>query len=167
MSSYEVRAIKFIKQIFDYISDCESINDYENAINRFNYTHNRKVSCSHGMTRVAIMSSDYVIKIDYNPINVARWGCGEQERKFYELAFREGMSYLFAKIKPYYHRGRVFYIMPRISGVGRTDWDADEYLTAEEIDWCWDHDLHDLHCHNYGWKNNHVVIIDYGANGYR
>ena len=167
MSSYEVRAIRFIQQIFSYISNCESVGGYWDAVQRFNADHNRKVVCDNGMTRVALITSDYVVKIDYSPKNIRRWGGGEQEMKFYQMASREGYAYLFAKIKPYYYRGQVFYIMPRINGIGSKWGDADEYMTAEECDWCWDHSLCDLHNGNYGWKDGHVVIIDYGANDYR
>jgi hypothetical protein len=57
--------------------------------------------------------------------------------------------------------------MPRVEGIGRTWGDADEYMTADECDWCYDVGLRDLHNYNYGWKNHKVVIIDYGANEYR
>lgn len=167
MSSYEVRAIRFIQQIFSYIMDCRTVSNYERAIDRFNMDHNRNVICSHGMTRVALVTSDYVVKIDYHPSNIKRWGGSEQEMKFYQMAYNEGYGYLFAKIKPYYYKGHLFYIMPRIKGIGSQFGDASEYMTAEENDWCWDHELYDLHNQNYGWKNGRVVIIDYGANDFR
>jgi hypothetical protein len=166
-SSYEVRAIRFIKQIFSYLDDCRTMDDYFNAVYRFNFDHSRKVRFAHGMTRIAFITSDYVIKLDYDPKNVKRWGGCEQEVKFYRMACEEGYGYLFAKIKPYYHRGRVFYIMPRVAGIGRSYNDADAYMTNEENAWCCDHELYDLHNENYGWKGKHIVIIDYGANDYR
>jgi hypothetical protein len=69
---------------------------------------------------------------------------------------------LFAKISRYDYNGTAFYIMPRIHGVGKTDWDADEYLTEDENDWVYEH-VCDLHNGNYGWKDGHVVIFDYAA----
>lgn len=167
MSSYEVRAIRFIQQIFSYIADCHTVGSYWDAVQAFNLEHNRKVMCDNGMTRVALITSDYVVKIDYHAKNVKRWGGGEQEVKFYRMASSEGYGYLFAKIKPYYYKGQMFYIMPRVHGIGRKFEDADAYMTEEEADWCWEHDLCDLHNQNYGWKDGHVVIIDYGANNYR
>lgn len=166
MSSYEVRAIKFIKQVFDYIENCKSVGDYWRAIDQFNIENRRAVRVSNGMTRVALMTSDYVVKIDYSK-DVERFGGGAEECRFYEMASREGMAYLFAKIKPYCYKNRIFYIMPHVQGVGRTGADADHYMNEDEKDWCWEHDLYDLHCQNYGWKDGHVVIIDYGANEYR
>jgi hypothetical protein len=167
MSSYEVRAIRFIQQIFSYIADCHTVRSYRDAVLAFNLKHNRKVICNNGMTRVALITSDYVVKIDYCPENVERWGGGEQEVEFYQMASSEGYGYLFAKITPYHYKGHTFYIMPRVHGIGRKFDDADTYMTEEESDWCWEHDLYDLHNQNYGWKDGHVVIIDYGANGYR
>ena len=167
MSSYEVRAIRFIHQIFPYFKDCKCCEDYQWAVMKFNRDCSRSVKFDHGQTRVAFMTSDYVVKLDYNPIGVQRWGGCEEEHKFYEYAFREGYAYLFAKIKPYYYRGIVFYIMPRVKGIGKYLYDADEYMADHEVSWCWNSGLRDLHNFNYGWKNGNIIIIDYGANQYR
>lgn len=167
MSSYEMRAIRFIQQIFPYIDNCHTVEQYDNAVDRFNSVYNRSVICNSGSARVALITSDYVIKIDYNPQNVRRWGGCAEEWRFYSRAYQEGFAYLLAKIKPYYYRGQVFYIMPRVNGVGSRWHDADEYLTQRERDWCDEVGLKDLHMENYGWKNGHVVIIDYAANDYR
>lgn len=166
MSSYEVRAIKFIRQFAPFIADCKRVSEYNMAVNRFNKAYNRKVKCDNGMTRIVFITSDYVIKIDYSQENICKWGGCDSEVAFYNLAVKEGYGYLFAKSKPYYHNGRVFYIMPRIHGIGREFEDADEYMTADECDWCWSHCLRDLHRYNYGWKDGHVVIFDYSANEY-
>jgi len=167
MSSYEVRAIKFIHQVFDYISDCKQVSDYYGAISDFNAHNSRKVQCANGMTRVAFITSDYVIKFDYSDYYTKRWGGCEQEYKLYNAARADGYGYLFAKIKPYYYQGRVFYIMPRINGIGRTWYNADSYMTWEEREWCDDHDLRDLHNENYGWHRKQIVICDYAANSFR
>lgn len=166
MSSYEVRAQKFIRQIFDFIYECKEIEDYEDAVSAFNYRYNRKVIVDHGLTRIVLITSDYVVKIDYSD-NVRRFGGGMQEYNFYQMAEREGFEYLLAKITPYEYRGMTFYIMPRIKGIMRYDEDAYEYMTQAENDWCDAHNLYDLHCKNYGWAHGHVVIVDYGANEYR
>ena len=164
MSSYEVRAIKFIHKICPFIEDCKSLDEYADAVDDFNTMYNRNVQFDNGSARMVMITSDYVIKFDYNPSKVAEWGGCEDEVKLYNKAVKDGFAYMFAKIKPYYYNGRIFYIMPRIHGIARTFCDADQYMTAKEYKWCKSVELYDLHRYNYGWKNNHIVIIDYGCN---
>lgn len=160
MRSYEERAKDFIKQIFPYLDGCDDEHEErEWAVLAFNHDHNRKVIYSHGMTRYALITSDYVVKVDYAQ---TRWGNSEDEMEVYEEAVADGFDYLFAKISRYEYMGKTFYIMPRIYGIGKKFYDADEYLTEEECDWVWEH-ICDLHNQNYGWKNGHVVIFDYAA----
>jgi hypothetical protein len=70
---------------------------------------------------------------------------------------------MFAKIERYAYRGLNFYIMPRIHGIERTEYNAEDYMTDDELNWCDSQGLTDLHNGNYGWKNGHIVIIDYAA----
>lgn len=164
-SSYEVRAQKFIRAIAPYFMDCEDLFDFQRAIFDFMMDHPRRhIHYDHGMTRFAIITSDYVVKIDYSPENIKRFGGGEQEIAFYQMAEREGMAHLFAKISRYDFGGRRFYIMPKVTGIDEERWeDAWYYMTAEECEWCEDHNLYDLHCKNYGIMNGKVKIFDYGA----
>lgn len=163
MRSYEERAKNFIAEIFPYIQHCGSHYAMERMIDDYNRDHNRKVAYCHGLTRFALVTSDYVVKVDYNPRKIAEFGGCEKEIALYEEAESDGFAYLFAKITRFDYMGNRFYIMPRVHGIGRFPWDAWEYMTAEEADWCNDHNLKDLHNFNYGWKEDHVVLIDYGA----
>ena len=158
-NNYEVRAQKFIQQIAPYLDGLDEHEDRETAVACFNDSHHRKVIYAHGMTRYALITSDYVVKVDYKE---TRWGNCEDEMFMYKLAERAGYAYLFAKISRYRFNGVNFYIMPRINGIGKTWSDAEEYLTEEEFDWVYDH-VRDLHNENYGWKNGHIVIVDYAA----
>ena len=163
-SSYEVRARLFIEKVFPFIEDCEEPNEYAKAIKRYNKLYHRKVHVDYGMTRVVLITSDYVIKIDYGTSGCI-WGSCRNEYQVYKLAERDGYDYLFAKITPVAFKGRVFYIMPRIHGIGssRSDgYDVDEWLTEEENDWLNVH-CRDLHHENYGWHNYRPVIIDYAC----
>ena len=164
-SSYEVRAQRFIRAIAPFINGCEGWEDYEYGMYNYLIEHPRRVvHCDHGMTRVVFITSDYVVKIDYSPDNIERFGGGEQEIAFYQMAEREGMAHLFAKISRYDFNGRRYYIMPRITGIDEERWeDAWYYMTEEECEWCEDHHLYDLHCKNYGIMDGKVKIIDYGA----
>ena len=167
MRSYVERAKDFIQQAFPFMSDCGTVEDFFCAMLHFNERYNRKVIVDNGAARVALITSDYVVKVDYNEYKVHEWGGCEAELAFYEFACSEGYGYLFAEITKYTYGGRDFYIMPRVHGIGKTFYEADEYMTADEAEWCWDVGLRDLHNENYGWKGDKIVIIDYGANEYR
>ena len=164
-NSYEVRAQKFIRELDKYITNCADAWDYDYAINKFMFDHpNRKVRFDHGLTRVAFITSDYVVKIDYNKQQIARFGGSENEIRFYEIAKQDGMEYLFAIISRYEYNGHKYYIMPKVTGINEERWqDAYFYMTEEEEDWCIKHQLYDLHCKNYGIMHGKVCIIDYGA----
>ena len=127
MSSYEVRAKKFIAKIYPYIKNCNDLFDFSLAINRFNRECHRKVQIASGSTRVVLITSDYVIKVDYNGWGKGRWGSCADEVRMYRQAKRDGFEYLFAKVTPV-RKGynRTFYIMPRIGGIGKKPYDADE-----------------------------------------
>lgn len=98
------------------------------------------------------------------PHEVRCVGGGENEVSMYAIAEREGFAYLFAKVTPYDYCGKRFYIMPRIHGIGRYEYDyADEHMTEAECEFCDRHQISDLHCNNYGFRNGHVCIIDYAC----
>ena len=159
-SNYIMRAKKFVPVVDEIIYNCPNI---ELEINRYNVAHKRKVIFAHGLTRYAFITSDYVIKVDYDDSEIARFGGCEDELELYGQAKSDNMEYLFAEITKYEYNGHDYYIMPRIYGIGRTEENAEEYMTQEEMDWCDDHELTDLHYLNYGWRNKHICIIDYSA----
>ena len=164
MRTYEERAKDFVKMIFPLIEDCVNVYDFFHAVEMFNRVYTRKVRCNHGIARVAFISSDYVVKMDYDPCEVASVGGGENELKIYAIAEKEGFAYLFAKVTPYDYKGRRFYIMPRIHGIGKYEYEyADEHMTDAENEFCNRHHITDLHCNNYGFRNGHVCIIDYAC----
>lgn len=162
-NSYEVRAQRFISQIYDYIIDCASIDDFEYAVDRFNDEHNRKVRFAHGLTRVCFITSDYVVKYTFGlPRDLYQFGTNANEFAVYKEAERDNFAYLFAKPTPFTYREEVFCIMPRIYGIERYDEDVNAFLTEKENEWVNDH-VWDVHYQNYGWKNHHPVIFDYAC----
>ena len=164
MRNYEDRAKDFIKMLFPLIDDCQDVWDFREAVAMFNRLYTRKVRCNNGIARVAFISSDYVVKLEYDPHEVRCVGGGENEVSMYAIAEREGFAYLFAKVTPYDYCGKRFYIMPRIHGIGRYEYDyADEHMTEAECEFCDRHQISDLHCNNYGFRNGHVCIIDYAC----
>ena len=135
----------------------------EQTIRAYNYLHHRNIHFSFGLTRYAFITSDYVIKIDYDPDEVECWGGCEEEYELYQLAIIDGMEYMFAEITPFMYNGKMYYIMPKITGIGKTEASAFDYMSRKEKNWCNNYGLTDLHYLNYGWRNKHICIIDYAA----
>lgn len=150
--------------VFPFIEDCEDVYDYRHAMLQFNAKYTRNVQCKNGLSRVAFITSDYVVKYEYDTEEVRYIGGCENEITIYGLAEEEGFSYLLAEITRYEYNGKTFYIMPRIRGIGRHEWDeASAFMTKEEIAFCHRHEIMDLHCNNYGFRNGHVCLVDYAC----
>lgn len=163
-NTYEVRAEKFIHEIFNYIYDCENKEDYKWAVKCFNFDHHRRVRVAHGLTRVVLITSDYVVKIDCGTqYHIHTFGGCANEFDIYAQAEVDGFEYLFAKPTAIEYKGRRFCVMPRIRGIGRGEGDADGYMDTDESDWVCER-VFDMHSKNYGWKDGHPVLIDYAAN---
>ena len=117
-NSYEARAKKFIHQIFSLIESCmEKPYAVERAMDTFNKAYHRNVLVRYGSARIAIITSDYVIKFDYDHEEIEEIGGCEQEMELYRQAVADGIDYLFAKTERYNYNGHSFYIMPRIYGI--------------------------------------------------
>lgn len=164
MRSYEERAKDFLKRVYpiisQYLTDPYKVED---CMDKFNEKHNRDVVVCWGSARVALITSDYVIKWEYDTDEVDFIGGFENELGLYEEAKEDGFAYLFAEITPFEYRDSPFYIMPRIKGeVSGTAWG---YMTEKEKKWCQSHRLDDLHSGNYGIRDGHICIFDYGYVG--
>ena len=165
ITSYEVRARKFANDIYPYINNCKSPFEFETAVSRFNRINHRAVRVAYGQTRVALITSDYVLKIDYGTRSSLFGGC-ENEYQAYQKAYHDGFAYLFAKISPVMVKERVFYIMPRIERIGiefngfDEAWDV--VKSDDERDYLYDN-FSDLHHENFGWKHGKPVIVDYAC----
>jgi hypothetical protein len=163
MRSYIERAKDFIEQVYPYINLYNGPLGARRCIKKFNDDFDRKVHVGSGLSRIALITSDYVVKFDYNPEEVECIGGCENEITVYAQAKEAGLAYLFAEITPYYYKGRTFYIMPRINGIGRGHYYAEKYMTAQERMFCRDHRITDLHNGNYGFRNGHVCLVDYAC----
>lgn len=163
MRNYVERAKDFIKEVFPYIED-DIFNPWELRmdIRKFNAEHSRAVQVASGCARVALITSDYVVKFEYDEYEVQSIGGCENEIYLYNLAKQEGFAYLFAEITPVEWAGRIFYVMPRIRGINERHERGWYYMTAEEQDWCEKHSLTDLHCGNFGFRKGRICIVDYG-----
>jgi len=161
-SSYMVRARQFAQEIYPYISDCKSVEDFEWAVEVFNRFNHRAVKVANGLTRVALITSDYVLKIDYGTRQKDFGGCADEYRA-YQRVFKDGYADLFARISAVMVNEKVYYIMPKIDRIGEEyngDIEALDVVDADANDYLWEH-FRDLHCNNFGWKNGNPVIVDY------
>ena len=165
MRNYEERAKDFIAQIFPFIADKYDPYTIADIVAEFNHQFNRHVEMKHGIARIALITSDYVVKFDFDDDEVDSVGGCENEIAVYAEAERDGFAYLFAKTTRYEYKNRFFYIMPRINGVGSKLYHyAEDYLDPKEQEWCDAHNISDLHCNNYGFRNGHICLIDYACN---
>ena len=165
MRSYVERAKDFIQEIFPYL-DGEMLDPYEvsDCVEIFNEERHRKVIMRHGIARIALITSDYVVKYDFDEEECECVGGCKAEVALYAEAVKDGFAYLFAEITHYAYKGHDFYIMPRIRGINGDSWShADEFMTDEENAWCDKYSLSDLHCNNYGFRNGKVCIVDYAC----
>lgn len=158
-SSYEVRAKKFIHDVFPYLLE-QNFVLYGSAIRKFNKEKHRRVRLANGLTRQCLLSSDYVVKI--NLVEESDFGTSEDELWNWENIYST-CEYAdhFAPISKYTYCGYDFYIMPRISGVGRFDEDdlhkdIDEYFA----DWAYNN-IGDIHDEQFGRKNGKFIFVDY------
>lgn len=161
MRSYVERAKDFIAEIFPYITDWKNVYEVDNDIDVFNAEKNRKVIMRHGLSRIALITSDYVVKYDFDPNEVECIGGCEAELELYQHAVEDGFAYLFAEITPYDYDDHTFYIMPRINGIGTGNDNGYNLMSVKEKRWCEKQKLDDLHCHNYGFRNGQICIVDY------
>ena len=130
-SDYRVRATRFLRAILPYIEDVlMDIYEVEERVKDYNRDHSRKVEVVWGSARIALITSDYVVKFDYDPEEVDSIGGCMNEMELYAQAKAEGFAYLFAEITPFLYSGRMFFIMPRIRGIGSGNRYAEDYMTS-------------------------------------
>ena len=163
-SSYVVRAREFANQIYPFICDCRTVDQYAEAVDNFNILFHRHVKVFSGATRVVLVTSDYVLKMDYgNRIRI--FGGCESEKWAYQKVYNDGYARLFAPINSVMVKDRVFYIMPKVDRIG-FDYngydDAMDVVSEEDADYLYEN-FHDLHYENYGWKDGLPVIVDYAC----
>lgn len=170
-SDYEVRAQKFIKEFAPYLKGIRvaKYNSYKihDAVRRFNVDKKRNVKVASGVSRIALIASDYVAKLDFG----TTWaGNSATEMLGYKQAKKDGYEYLLAKISFYKYRNRKFYIMPRARVAETLTWQGQKKLwyklTEDEQRYICDH-FEDLHDSNWGSLRGRPVLIDYAWNDFK
>lgn len=170
-NDYEVRAKKFINEFAPYLKGIRitKSHSYEicEAVRRFNVDKKRNVKVASGASRIVLIASDYVIKLDFG----TTWaGNSKTEILGYLQALKDGYEYLLAKISLYEYHNRNFFIMPRAR--------VAETLTRRGQKRLWHkfaedersyicNNFNDLHESNWGSLNGRPVLIDYAWNDFK
>lgn len=170
-NDYEVRAAKFASLLVRLFEGCAILEDFEYAINEYNSTHSHPLNYAYGVSRIAILRADYVIKFNLVPdknwddgYGNCRAGNNTTEREVYNRAVADGYAYLLAKTTVFAIGGRDVAIMPRINGVDNERRYWGDYVTDEEYDWLTEN-VRDIHEGNVGYYKGKPVVIDYGWDG--
>lgn len=162
-SNYIVRAQKFMETFYPYMRKYH----IGEAVNHFNEDKHRAVQCRQGAVRRVLITSDYVIKWDYDRRNSKTFGGCREEYKMYQKVKDDYYSYLFAEITPIKVRNRTFYVMPRVKslGVDHDEW-IDDVLNESEWDYVESVGVGDIHDENWGYLHGRPVLIDYACGNY-
>lgn len=165
MRTYIERAEDFIKDLFEYKGKNSFKNTWgiQRTVEEYQMSHlRRNIKVTSGAARTAIITSDYVIKIDTGRPDI--YGGCEQEIDFYDYACDCGMEHLLAKPTLFRYKKIDFYVYPRarvLTDMARSkNWynklTYDEQSFVDEIN--------DLHKGNVGFLHGKVCIIDYAMN---
>lgn len=170
-TDYEVRAKAFIKEFAPYLKGIRVTrsNSYRiyDAVRRFNVDKKRNVKVASGASRIALITSDYVVKLDFG----TTWaGNSKTEMLGYQQAQKDGYEYLLAKISLYKCCNRSFFIMPRARVAETLTWRGQkrlwDKLTEDERRYIHDN-FEDLHENNWGSLNGKLILIDYAWNNFK
>lgn len=166
MRAYEERAMDFIKELYE-VKGNNTFFKTNYGVRRIVAVYlslhpRRRVKVEEGAARTAIITSDYVIKIDTGYPDT--YGGCEQEMEFYDYACDSGMEYLLAKPTRFKYKGMNFYIYPRASVYASMKHSRRWYdeLTHDEQSFV--DEICDLHKGNIGFLHGRLCIIDYAMN---
>lgn len=162
-SDYRVRASRFIKSILPYIENVMfDVSEVEERVANYNRDKSRKVEVVYGSARIALITSDYVVKWDYDMDCVKDIGGCEDEYNAYLYAKSKGYDYLLAETSLVVIHGQIFSIMPRIRNIGpqHHKGEINKYLTNDELNWVYNFDR-DIHHYNWGIRHGKACLIDY------
>lgn len=166
MEAYEIHARHFLEVTHSRLSKCRKLREFESVAELYTRFTGDEVTTAHGLTRVAFLGSDFVVKIDLSTDYIDQFGGCENECTMYKLAQEEGYEYLLARITRVEYGNHRFYIMPRVMHIFEEepeDVDFWAQFTEDEYDWVMTH-LFDIHDGNVGYNTvGHPIIIDYAA----
>lgn len=167
MRTYEERAMDFIKELYEVKGKNTFKKNYgvRRIVAKYLSLHpRRRVKVEEGAARTAIITSDYVIKIDTGCPDT--YGGCEQEIEFYDYACDSEMEYLLAKPTRFKYKRMNFYIYPRAkvyADMARPKRWYDELTYNEQL---FVDEINDLHAGNIGFLHGRLCIIDYAMNNH-
>lgn len=173
--SYLENARQEMKNLADYLDTWMDSSNYWRStmrlrflIDEYNHSHNTHFIVRNGATRVVIIGSDYVIKVDYCKQDVKNYGGCYSEWRAYSEWKDSDYGYLLCPITKIKIGHHYYYCMPRVDTIGN-DMEIDnidEYISVDEQEWI-DDNFADIHNANWGMLNDKVMLIDYAFNRYR
>lgn len=167
-NDYVVRAQKFLEKLIPLFPDesgsaRKNVGKVRIALNKFKEKYPRRdVLLCYGAVRYVLITSDYVIKWDYNACAAKNYGGCVQENKNWNKVKNSPYAYLFAPITRIKVDGHYWYVMPRIHGRNYHRM-AFAFLSPEERHFLNNNDICDLHNGNYRVVNGKVKIFDYAC----
>lgn len=160
-SNYKIRAKKFMEELMPYLHNFNSPIRVANDVREYTQDHPRRnIQICNGAVRIAIITSDYVIKWDYDKESMRDYGGCTSEKRLYKKVCADGFGYLFAEISSFRLNHKTFYVMPRVSVNEYRDNNIWSYLTENEKTYL-RKTITDLHNGNWGMYHKKPIIIDY------
>jgi len=167
MRTYEERAMDFIKELYEVKGKNTFKKNYgvRHIVAEYLSLHpRRRVKVEEGAARTAIITSDYVIKIDTGCPDT--YGGCEQEMEFYDYACDNGMEHLLAKPTRFKYKRMNFYIYPRASVLASMKHSRRWYNELTYNEQSFVDEICDLHAGNIGFLHGRLCIIDYAMNNH-
>ena len=167
MRTYVERAEDFIKELYKVKGENTFKKNYgvRRIVAEYLSLHpRRRVKVEEGAARTAIITSDYVIKIDTG--DTKRYGGCEQEMEFYDYACDNGIEYLLAKPTRFRYEKLDFYIYPRAKLNERRASSEEWYDELTYYEQSFVDEICDLHAGNIGFLHGRLCIIDYAMNNH-
>lgn len=167
MRTYEERAMDFIKELYEVKGKNTFEKNYgvRHIVAEYLSLHpRRRVKVEEGAARTAIITSDYVIKIDTGCTDT--YGGCEEEMEFYDYACDNGMEHLLAKPTRFCYKRMVFYIYPRASVLASMKHSRRWYNELTYNEQSFVDEICDLHAGNIGFLHGRLCIIDYAMNNH-
>lgn len=164
-NDYKVRARKFYESVLPFIAewDGEDVESLWRMVYKYNEVKHRKVRVASGATRVVLICSDYVIKMDYGRGREDFGGCEDEYNKYLE-ACECGCEKILCPIDKI---DKDVYVMPK-ANTAKSYYDETymhrffNHLTFAEKFFV-NTRISDIHNFNVGSYKRRAVLIDYAC----
>lgn len=167
MLDYEFHAREWILANVDTLNSLWNLREQTNF--RTAFRNDDSVVITGGMTRIVIVGSDFVIKIDKPKDPRWTWaGNSRNEVRMYKKAVKDGYAWLFCRIRAMVIAHHTYYIMEKVDIIAEACGysgieDFSDYLSEDAFDYIQEN-VFDIHCGNFGFIDDEPVILDYAAN---